>query len=445
MKSVKYPALISLISLTVFLTIGFWGCENPTEVNTNFNQPGDANMVATVHGIVRDAVTLESIAGAQIRFVDNGVQMVTTNDQGYYAIDYLEMGIYDLECSIDDTNYVGLSRQLEVSFSASPDEVIFESNTTYHLYFVEDINLFPRICGLNGEVYAMINLQTSIPAEGAQVVADFSDFMVHPSQFTTTVDVSGLFSFSSLPAAPFVDIRVLPFSYNEMTFSVAVVDSFDLQPWASPYMPAIFLEPALQTPVVLSNNFIGVGVALDQNLVLTFSIPMDPDEADVFLRYSDEIPCLITWDESYTTMTIDPVLLLRPGREYDLTVYGQSAAGAPYEEDFEFTTVEGIDVFTSNIYEYEGIPRDNFGLDESVTVTFTIPANPNHPDNEFNLVEYPITPVDITVSWNNDHTIVTLTPVESLEPDTRYDVDLIVCSTMPYDLVDFSGHFFTEP
>jgi len=447
MKGSNRTTLYAFLSAVALLMLIFCSCENPTDVTTTFTESGDARLIGFVHGIVRNAVTMQPLQNAQIHYVSAGsYQSVTTNSQGYYTINNLQIGTYDLVCTHSDTIYAGSSLQVTISFDAGPDAQVYAGDNTYHLYFVEDILLYPRTSGLTGQVFAVVDAENSPPAEGAVVEADFSDWMVYPTLYTTTVNSTGTFAFNDLPSTPHVDIKVLPFSYESIDFGAEIRNNIVLEYSATVSMAAILLNPAAPTPVVISNNFATGDVQLDQNLILTFSVEMNPDETEVTLIGSSGIiPCYVSWDASYLTLTVDPTLLLIPDFEYGLEIISQSAAGAPYAHTFHFTTLEGIEVFTSNIYEYEGIPREDFGVNEPISVTFTIPADPNHPENEFLLTRFPATPVEVVVSWTSDSTTVAIAPTASLLHNTRYDIDVTVYSTMPNDRVDWGGHFFTEP
>ena len=447
MKQFKRATLIAFLSSIALLMVIFSGCENPTDVTTTFTAPGSAYLVGFIHGIVRDAVTMQPITNVQIHYdAGNGYQTVTTNSQGYYSIDYLDIGTYDLVCTIADTDYVGSSLQVVVSFETGPDDTVYVGNGTYYLYFAEDILLYPRTSGLTGQVFAVVDAENSPPAQGAVVEADFSDWMVYPALYTTTVNSSGTFSFANLPSTPNVDIRVLPFTYEGIDFGSEVRNNIALENSASVSMAAILLDPVAIAPVVISNNFVAGNVPLDQNLILTFSVEMNPNETEVTLTGSSGvIPCYLSWDASYLTLTIDPTLLFIPDFQYRLDIASQSAAGAPYTHTFLFNTLAGIEVFTSNIYEYEGIERHDFGINESITITFTIAADPNNPNNGFHLTQLPALPIAVAPLWSSDSTQVTITPTAFLLHDTHYRVDVTVYSTMPNDHVDWNGQFWTAP
>jgi len=451
MKKLQLLASILLIVIIAILGIAFWGCENPTDVTTSIEgAPGNAQLTGTIHGIVRDFVTTEPIEGAQISYVqDSNVETVSTNSQGYYSIDNLSIGTYDLECTANDTIHVGASHIVTVSFYAGPDTMEYLGGNTYHLYYVEDIPLCPLTAGLNGQVYAALDVENSVPAAGAVVEADFTDWMVHPAIFTTTADANGAFTFANLPATPNVDLRVLPFTYQNITFAVNVMPNVALVPSATVEPQAIIITPAATTPAVVTNNFLAGNVELDQNLILTFSVAMDSNQTQVVLQSPNlpySIACAVTWDAAYVTMTIDPTLLLRPGVNYYLTVISSSQAGAYFQESFDIATIPGIQFVQTNIEEYEGVQRTDFGLAEAIWVTFSQSADPTNPDNDFQLWQnYQGYRYEVycEVSWSNGNTTVTLTPLQPMIPNTWYDLDVDVYSTVPNDHAQYSGSFRT--
>jgi hypothetical protein len=292
----------------------------------------------------------------------------------------------------------------------------YEGSNTYHLYFVEDIDLYPLSAGLSGVVIAQISTTSSIPAEGATIEANFGDWQTSPSLFTTAADIDGNYEFSDLPATPHVDIRVLPYDHEGTNFNVALVGDIPLEPAASVQTDPILLTPALEMPLVLSNNFMEEDVELDQDLILSFSVSMNPTVIEVNLTGpSGSVLCLTGWDSSLTTLTIDPTLILMVETEYTLTITAQSMLGAEFTEEFTFA------------------------------ITFDMAADPQNPNNIFQLKYNGEFEIYCDVSWINQSTTAVITPLEPLLQSSPYELYAEVYSTIPNDSVAYFCDFSTAP
>lgn len=114
-------------------------------------------------------------------------------------------------------------------------------------------------------------------------------------------------------------------------------------------------------------NFEGVPVALDANLVVTFSEAMNRDSfAIAFTDEGDAVLYTAVWSVDNTVLTINPMLDLDEDSHYYLSLEGQSALGVHFDESWTVSTIDYQDVrvIADNLV-------DGFALAGNLVITFS--------------------------------------------------------------------------
>lgn len=445
-KLLVYPAIIFVGLLMIF------SCEdNPTTVDLGGTNPNyDGRVIGYVHGVVTDAVTGTILVGVIITYSRDGVLYSTvTNPMGMYAIGNLPEGMqefsYNYVPDTSENDYAISTANVNVVFVA-PDTIIYgNSNEDYHVSFTRDVQMFPMNAGITGTIYAMPNTAFLYPAVGAEVVLDYANYPISVSEIRVETNSDGVFIFENIPATPDVNIMVLPFIDGDYNYGVAMATE-NLIPGGMVIADNISLDIAGAEPVVINNNFTEGFASVDQNLILTFSKPMNTETFDVFLlRGIEDVTTLESWDSAGIILTVDPVTQLMVNAAYSLEILASSLDENDFHQIFNFQTIEGIEVISTNLLEFEGIPVIDFPLDENIEMTFSREVNVNYPYNVLDLIDSGDTTsnVSATLTWEENNTKAVVHPLMTLKRNTNYTFTYNVYSTYIGDNVADNINFTT--
>ncbi len=365
----KTKLFVLILGITMLF---IWSCSEHSV--TPFEQPlSNGRVVGAIHGVVTDFCTntVFDSGAVKVSWVSNGVLKSTYTDQlGYYIITGLVSGEYVITFS-GATDYA--ISQVTVRIPKLDQILISQpaTDTDYHHSVTENIDLYKKNAGVKGKVYRRYNENLVTVASNVTVVVDYKassvlmgdmddyhysfDSNVYPSKYTTTTDEFGFFEFEELPGAPMAIIYTLV--YHDGTYEWFWEEGFDvvylLQNSTYTYSD-IFLQIVSPEPFLMQNNFDGVtNFELATDLFMTFSRAMNISTFTLEFGYLDDnmrvdVEIDTNWT-GQTTLTINPFVDLVPGVEYRLKIRGESVDGYPFNENYKFTTVEGIEFMATNL------------------------------------------------------------------------------------------------
>ncbi len=181
----------------------------------------------------------------------------------------------------------------------------------------------------------------------------------------------------------------------------------------------------------------GTLLALDAAITVKFNQPMNPSSVEAALRLEgDGAPALRTaWDETFTTLTVQPQSLLRRGARYTLRIGGeaQSAGGAPLGGEYraDWTTYPRLQVMGLD----EAVVRPGYVV--QVRLTAPLPPNNTVDLTRFLRLEPSVEIYDVT--WHNWDGKLYLNIRGDFQPQTDYVL------TISPDLPDAWGDTLGAP
>ena len=200
-------ALIMPILITSFLL--FYGCsEDPISI-ISWSADDD---LPTLYGMVVDANTNSPMDSVMVSWIDNreslGVATVYTDENGYYSIKGLNYGAYTFTVYKDSTYATVISTKTILTVSVGEGSAT-EAGLVDDYRYENNVSMYPLNAGVSGTVNKIVNDATS-PADTVTVTITLNS-MFFPSEYTTTTDSIGRYSFANLPATGLnVTITVLP-------------------------------------------------------------------------------------------------------------------------------------------------------------------------------------------------------------------------------------------
>jgi hypothetical protein len=455
----------------------------------------DDNVIGSVQGIVTDIYDNTALSGVVVSWTKNDhAYTATTNANGYYLIDdSLSSGYFNLTFTrtgytiVEATIYIPTIEEIRggTSDEAAGDEEYMETT---------DVALFPLTGTITGTIYttlpdqvgkdggATLALDGPDPdlvsrAAGVDVVLDYSGFFAYwegydyyydrPFQldkFEATTDANGVYTFTNVPLvlnqyfwdaakadAPDmatsvsecgIKLLILPFTIGDSSYAYSEY-SFCMIPGTTT-LPNLFVplvgsgDGLIDTdqPVILTYNFEQPGFLVGDDLIFTFSKPMDSVTFEFDIDFeSDDFG--IVWSNTYRTLTIDPALDLCPDESYNIELWGKSADGlelyAGWFDEYLYTQ-QGMRFVSTNLDDYDEDFTD-FPLASSITLTFDMNVDLTNEDGYVTLYDTEAErQVNATVTAVGP--TVTINPAEDLESDRTYMLDFVIYSTLPCDAVN---------
>ena len=200
-------ALIMPILITSFFL--FYGCSEDLTSIISWSADDD---LPTLYGMVVDANTNSPMDSVMVSWIDNrdslGVATVYTDKNGYYSIEDLNYGAYTFTVYKDSTYATVISTKTILTVSVG-DGSATEAGLVDDYRYENNVSMYPLNAGVSGTVNKIVNDATS-PADTVTVTITLNS-MFFPSEYTTTTDSIGRYSFANLPATGLnVTITVLP-------------------------------------------------------------------------------------------------------------------------------------------------------------------------------------------------------------------------------------------
>ncbi len=163
-------------------------------------------------------------------------------------------------------------------------------------------------------------------------------------------------------------------------------------------------------------------VAVNTQVVLTFSEPMNPTQLSVVLSPATANLSNPTWSSDNRTVTFTPAPVLRYGTDYTLSLQGQDAAGSALAATtVRFMTQSLTDTTPPRVQG--STPADNApGVDINANLSLSFSEAM---DTASTQAAFSINPNVIgTLSWNQERTLLTFDPTASLDYSKVYTVTL---------------------
>lgn len=164
------------------------------------------------------------------------------------------------------------------------------------------------------------------------------------------------------------------------------------------------------------------GVAQTDDIVVSFSEPMNESVTEAAFSASPDMNCDFSWNGSSTQLTCDPQTNLSPGTSYTVTIAtgAASAEGETLEaaHDFSFTTAGTAGApFVVATSPADG---DAVGPNVNVVVTFSEEMNEGSVESAFNASPA----LTCTFSWNAASTRLTCDPDGGLASNESYAITI---------------------
>ena len=172
------------------------------------------------------------------------------------------------------------------------------------------------------------------------------------------------------------------------------------------------------------------GVAVDTNIVLTFSESMNRSATvnAISIETSDNEPVVAaySWNDDSTVLTYNPNDDLAEDTTYDVFVgtgardaAGNSLAGS---ETWSFRTIDTTTPTVSSVSPAHGAAEVT--RDANIVVTFSEPMDRSAAEDAFSLENRGGSSVAGAFSWNADSTVMTFDPASFLANHTTYDAEV---------------------
>lgn len=459
----KAKSIVAFVGLVLVMTMAC--SEHTIEPVTEY---ANGRVVGTIHGVVMDYqndVRFDTTE-VQVSWVSGGeVHTKNLDTLGYYIITDLVPGYYDLTFHGAEDYTVTKVDSVYVPTLEEVNDGSYATDQDYEHIVARNVWLYKKNSAIKGTVFAKQNDQTSVPAAGAVIVADYSlvplfsqmlsasvaqTYHISPDRFRATVDASGNFKLSGLPSADAVAVYVEEYAEGSNEYEMENI-LVGLSEDDTVTVDNIVLEIAGDAPVLLSNNFANeTSFSINSNLTMTFNKTMDATTFQVVLQdgNGNDVDVDVSWLNG-VTLTVNPVEALDYGTNYTLKLKGWATTDntAFKDEDnvddfveigFKTVTKYAPVVLSTNFYDMENM---TFGVNMAVDVTLTATFSKAMNTTDFRATLYMDSngnadydegideAIESAVSWNTTALTVTIDPIVNLATDNSYYVEFIGWST----------------
>ena len=199
-------------------------------------------------------------------------------------------------------------------------------------------------------------------------------------------------------------------------------------------------------PFIVQTNIVDGEFPIDGNIEVQFNKPMDEESVEVnFSGAVDPLFGAITWTDNMN-MVFDPDVQLLPSTTYTFNVVGDALDGGHMNTTITFDTIGGIQMVWTNIRQVDGNPITNFPVDSPLQFRFSLPVDLNAPNTSIILYRnFPAqVPVLVHPTLAEDGYLLTVTPDQTMELDTEYNIVMTVGSGLLGDTTNIDITFTTE-
>ncbi len=403
--------------------------------------PADGRVIGSIHGIVTDSYSQERVAGASVQYLVAGqIKTVTTDSLGYYFINGLGTGEYELTI-FSGSNY---SKSKAIASIPSIEEVAGPnpSSKDYSVSLVRDIYLYKLNAGAKGRLYAKDGNGNMKPVPGATIIFHFSESGIEPSVYTTQTDEQGNFLFDQcLPAynSYYTSLYSLPFNMDGTDYGAASSGSISLIPGVNVNIDYLTAQLSGTDVALLSSPFGQDNYDASANLDFVFSKEINISSVNIELRrndyYGTEVYFENTWSAGNTMLTIDPYSILRDNTRYYIIINGKTADNINFEFYGYITTtgVEVIKMIHTNLEVVEGTYTNSFPVDDNIELIFNSPVDVASSSFTLQEYSYPYNYVPCQYFLSQDGKTLTINPDSTL----RYSFDYY----LGYTAYSLSGYY----
>lgn len=270
-----------------------------------------------------------------------------------------------------------------------------------------------------------INGEKQIPPN-MNIIIEFSEVMDGPvtdSAISASPPITGTFYWDApsrfVTWDPVVDLK------TNTSYNVTVTNAAMSKGGAGMGSDFKFNFTTAANPSIIStmpsNN--ETNISIQSNITIRFSERMNATTTEAALSSSPAISGTHSWKANDTILTWNPGSNLKDGAKYTVSIStsAKSWLGVPFERpyDFSFTTAKtpppsviGTDPANGSV----GVPWN-----AAISVTFDMAMNRSTTDGAIDT-----TPSIIwgSITWSQDSTKITLTPLLGLQPNTSYTVSI---------------------
>ncbi len=419
--------LFRIIAVMAALSLLF-ACSN---TSTNFDQDNDNNgrVVGSIHGVVSDTNTGARLKDITITYAVKGkIYTTKTNDLGYYAVNSLPSGSYELTFSGNSAyaisrSFIVIPDLEDIGISDIPTNDDFEYSVT------QDRGLYTLDATVNGTIMAFVNGQEISDLTGIRVIADYGIYSFAPDIYTTYTDSDGVFAFAGLPSTGEFSLQIDSWTDGTHTFAAQDITVYPVVSGVLNLEP-IYLDVVAEEVNVVSSNLYEFPIT--GTIEITFNQSIAPDYFDVELvNQSGGIVDIssIEWTSS-THVTIDPDEALLLDHTYDLNIDGMTVNANDFVWNTQFITQPGIMIESTNMELYDGYYQ--ITPNKSIVINFTEQVLLGSANNVLDITDYP-NPI---MSWSNNNKTLTVTPPDDGYQTSTITVDMEFFSVLaPYDSV----------
>ena len=434
-KKAKKSIIFGLIILTLLF---FVGCDD----TYTFTQPdgnADGRIIGSIHGFITDYNGNVQLENVRVVIISGGIQdTVYTDAQGYYSITDLTAGDYELSF-YKDSEYTSCR-----AFSYIPSVLDLGGEVAvdldYHYSTHLNVDLYGLTAGLSATVWGEQGYENNAIMAGVTVIADFGDYNIFNSMYSTVTNDEGNFSFENLPATEWVDLIIYPFNDGTNNYSTWMMNNIPLIPnYTANVENPIVLEVATDDPFIVSNNFELDFVGLEDALEATFSKTMIPSSFDITIN-NGNVAFEESWNEEHVSLTINPFFPLQPNETYNLSIIGNALDNSSFSETYDFNTAAGIEFLGSNFDELPG-NMENFPIDSNIELYFTMPVDLSNNAGYVRL--YDGNNVEVITELSIDSNSLIINPQFDLYLDENYTLNYRVYSSISEDYTSDSFSFGT--
>lgn len=430
-KIVLFAAILAIL--------GAYGCNEDNVYTPDFNT--DGRVIGSVNGVVLDGASHDALAGVQVNTAIRGQHVSTVSDAaGHYAFTNMDPGTYVLTFIFPVTEgkdvksaYTSVKGEVQIPtlddlYAIDPD---LPHDQDFHYEAEGDVEMFPLDGSAEGYVYVKTDMQTTVAAEGVNVVADFlypttntndlSELEIMDEEWFTTTDEDGHYMFTGLPTGTEGEVRTQHYLYGDMPFDPIDDYHLDMRGGGNVLVDDLIFNGATSVYVVSQNWNSNIPFPVGSPFMATFSVPMDPSTFVATLDSYDKTlqPITVTW--SGNTVTITPDGPLVADEDYSLTMAGWSLDGQPFTyHNYSIYTGENV---PPSIVDTNFKDSQTFPVDGNLEVTFNMAMNPSSVVVWFDEDKL-LGNIVFDKSWNEGNTMLTINP--DIDLDYNYDYQVRV-------------------
>jgi hypothetical protein len=447
--------VLTTLGLSILLaTLVFVGCKKEELIK----------YVGIIQGVVYDGNTNAPIDGVTVKLMVDGVVVDTLSTVDGYSVADLPSGEYYLTFSKTGyaTTVVGENIPVYLA-NENPTLRVRKDDTRNEILFTRTLNpvMYTLDGAVSGTVYKMVN-GYKLPAEGftvqvlyqapaesgSQTEDGITNQGLTPNLYTAVTDAEGNYELTALPAGPGT-ITILAKNDGTTDFGASATLNVRFTPGTTITTGDLMVYQANSGNLeIVDGNIIEISSGIEkldvtENITMTFNQNIASKEIKLWSNVDNRYIPVTTSGKALTTITVDPQEILNVGGSYTLDVYAISSENETFHNFYNFSAQDGIEFVSTNLEIADGQPNEDFVITDNITFNFsmTIDAAKTAMDGDVTLRDEDNQEVLVVVTYSEN--MMTIDPVESLEPGMDYNVAYTVYSSLINDNASDNFDFTT--